>query len=178
LWRLEVAAPEILLILAGIGSDVPFFLTGGTCLGVGRGEEVYALPGIECPYLLLVNPGFAVPTAGAYQRLNRLTSSESPRMIPITLLAANGIRELPLAARNDLESVVLADHPQIARIKLRLIKLGAQHAMMSGSGATVFGVFDNLPACEQAADDFRASGLWSEQVRTVSRQDYRTGMFD
>ena len=178
LWGLKVSETDLFQISAAIGSDVPFFLIGGTCLGVGRGEEVYGITGIECSNLLLVNPGFGVATAGAYQRLERLTSVESPRMIPFTLLAANGVEALPLAARNDLESAVLVDHPEIDRIKLRLISLGAKHALMSGSGSTVFGVFDNLPACEQAAVNIRASGLWVERVCTISRQDYRNGMFD
>ena len=65
LWRVELAEREMIALAASLGSDVPFFLIGGTALGVGRGEEVYAIEETECEALLLVNPGFAVSTAAS-----------------------------------------------------------------------------------------------------------------
>src|SRR4249920_2535745 len=59
LWQVEVDERALLRIAASLGSDVPFFLMGGTALGVGRGEEVYTIEQAECQHLLLVNPGFA-----------------------------------------------------------------------------------------------------------------------
>ncbi|HJQ67443.1 MAG TPA: 4-(cytidine 5'-diphospho)-2-C-methyl-D-erythritol kinase [Blastocatellia bacterium] len=178
MWRIEPAEPELFKIAARIGSDVPFFLVGGTALGVGRGEEVYPLEEVDCLGLLLVNPGVAVETADAYRRLSRLTTSEPPRIIPFALHAAKGIHELPLAASNDLESVVLAAHPEIAEVKRRLLEAGARHAVMSGSGGTVFGVFDSLEASERGRLLLGHHGCWAERVSTVSRQQYRSTMFD
>lgn len=177
LWQIVMDDRELTRIAASLGSDVPFFLIGGTALGVGRGEEVYAIEEAQCEHLLLVNPGFAVSTRDAYGRLPRLTTSEAASIIPFTLLAAKGISELPLVARNDLEPPVLAAHPEIAEVKQRLLSLGARHALMSGSGATVFGVFDNSEMAGRAELEMREFGCWAERVHTVDRQEYHATIF-
>ena len=177
IWQVEVGEPELFRIAAMLGSDVPFFLIGGTALGVGRGEELHPIEQVQCEHILLVNPGFAVSTRDAYEKLSRLTRSEPPFIMPFTLPAAKGIRELPLAARNDLEEVVLAAHPEIAEVKRRLTSLGARHALMSGSGATVFGVFDNSQMIERAESTVRASGYWAERARTVDALEYQATIF-
>jgi len=177
LWQADIAERELIEIAMSLGSDVPFFLIGGTALGVGRGEEVYPIEQAVCDHLLLVNPGFAVSTAEAYGKLSRLTRAESLRIIPFTLFAAKAIHELPLAASNDLEQVVSAAHPEIADVKERLLGLSAQHALMSGSGATVFGVFDNSEASERARSEMRALGYWAECARAINRQQYKEMIF-
>jgi 4-diphosphocytidyl-2-C-methyl-D-erythritol kinase len=177
LWQIEIDKRELIRIAANLGSDVPFFLIGGTALGVGRGEEVYPIEQADCEYLLLVNPGFSVSTPDAYKRLSRLTRQEAASIIPFTLLAANGISGLPLVARNDLEEAVLAAHPEIAEVKRRLLGLGARHALMSGSGATVFGVFDNSQTIEHAESEVRAAGYWAERGRTVDARAYQATIF-
>ena len=103
---------------------------------------------------------------------------ESARIIPFTLFAAKAIRELPLAASNDLEETVSAAHPEIAEVKRRLLSLGARRALMSGSGATVFGVFDNSEASKRAQSEMRAAGYWSERARAINRQQYWGTIFD
>ena len=177
-WRIDLSEPELLKIAALIGSDVPFFLTGGTALGLGRGEEVYPLEEIVRANLLLVNSGIAVETAAAYEKLSRLTTTRSLRIIPFALHAAKGIHELPLAASNDLESVVLAAHPEIAEVKRKLLEAGARHAVMSGSGGTVFGVFDNLEASERGRLLLGRDGWWAERVATISRREYWSTLFE
>lgn len=177
LWQVTMNEEERFNIAASLGSDVPLFLIGGTLLGVGRGEEVYPLEEIECDNLLLVNPGIAVSTATAYSSLRRLTRESSPRKIPFAFFAAKGIRELPLVARNDFEEVVLVTHPEIAKLKEKLQHLGAKLALMSGSGSTVFAVFDNLKTSERAQQEMRAFGYWSELARTVGRKEYKSSIF-
>ncbi|HXF42007.1 MAG TPA: hypothetical protein VN687_19985, partial [Blastocatellia bacterium] len=81
-------------------------------------------------------------------------------------------------ASNDLEEVVLGVHPEIAEVKRRLVSLGARHALMSGSGATVFGVFDNSQLTEQAASEMRALGYWTEPVRAIDRSEYQSTIFE
>lgn len=178
LWQVTIDEHERFDIAASLGSDVPLFLLGGTLLGVGRGEEVYPVEEVKCANLLLVNPGVAVSTAGAYSSLRRLTREASPRKIPFAFFAAKGIRELPLVARNDFEEVVLVTHPEIAAVKEKLYRLGAKLALMSGSGATVFAVFDNLETSEQAQQEMRALGYWAERARTIDRQEYQRTIFD
>lgn len=177
LWQVEIDERNLLRIAGTLGSDVPFFLMGGTALGVGRGEEVSQIEQVDCEHLLLANPGFAVPTGDAYEKLSRLTRQEAALNIPFALLAAKGVSGLPLAARNDLEETVLAAHPEIAEVKRRLLSLGARHAQMSGSGATVFGVFDNSQTIEQAESEVRAAGYWAQRVRTVDAREYQATIF-
>jgi len=177
LWRLEIDQRELTRIASALGSDVPFFLIGGTAMGVGRGEQVHPVEQVSREHLLLVNPGIAVSTRDAYEGYARLTRPESASIMPFTLPTANGVRELPLAARNDLEEVVLASYPEIAEVKRRLIAAGARHAVMSGSGATVFGVFDNSQVTERAESEMRALGYWTERVRTVDQQEYQATIF-
>ncbi|HXG92623.1 MAG TPA: 4-(cytidine 5'-diphospho)-2-C-methyl-D-erythritol kinase [Blastocatellia bacterium] len=175
LWRVEIDRRALLRIATSLGSDVPFFLVGGTALGIGRGEEVYPLEETRCDNLLLVNPGFSVSTAEAY---GRLTRPREARIIPFTLFAARSIHELPLAASNDLEQVVLAAHPEIAELKRRLESLGARRALMTGSGATVFAVFDNDETLKQAQAAMRAAGFWAEATRAINRQQYWDTIFE
>jgi 4-diphosphocytidyl-2-C-methyl-D-erythritol kinase len=177
LWNVHPDEGELMQIAAGLGSDVPFFLVGGTALGVGRGQEVYSIEQAECEHLLLVNPGFAVSTAEAYGRLSRLTPERSAAMMPFTFFAAKGIRGLSLAVTNDLEEVVSAAHPEIAEVKHRLLSLGARRALMSGSGATVFGVFENVERSRRAHSEMRAAGYWSEPVRAISQREYWDTLF-
>jgi 4-diphosphocytidyl-2-C-methyl-D-erythritol kinase len=178
LWRVQLGERELLAIAASLGSDVPLFLIGGTVLGIGRGEEVYPLEQVQCEHLLLANAGFAVSTATAYAKLSRLTRQEALRIIPFTLFAAKAIRELPLVAANDLEETVIAAHPEIAEVKRRLKSCGARHVLMSGSGGTVWAVFDNSEMSERAQDEMRAAGYWAVQARAVSRQHYQETLYD
>jgi len=157
---------------------VPFFLIGGTALGIGRGEDVSPIEQARWDHLLLVNPGFAVSTKDAYEKLSRLTMPETPSRIPFTFKAAKAIRELPLEAQNDLEEAVLEAHPEIWEVKSRLRNLGARNAPMSGSGATVYGVFDNSQLIELAATEMRTLGYWAERVRTVDRDEYQATIFE
>jgi 4-diphosphocytidyl-2-C-methyl-D-erythritol kinase len=178
LWRINLDERAMFDIAASLGSDVPLFLIGGTVLGVGRGEEVYPLEAVECSEMLLANAGLAVATATAYAGLSRLTRQEALRIIPFTLFAAKAIRELPLVAANDLEETVIAAHPEIAEVKRRLKSCGARHVLMSGSGGTVVGVFDNSETNERAQAEMRAAGYWAVRARAVSRQQYHETLFN
>jgi 4-diphosphocytidyl-2C-methyl-D-erythritol kinase len=93
-------------------------------------------------------------------------------------LAAKAIRELPLVAANDLEESVIAAHPEIAEVKRRLKSCGARHVLMSGSGGTVWAVFDNSETNKRAQAEMRAAGYWAARVRAVSRQEYQQTLFD
>lgn len=172
LWGVELDAAELVAIAARLGSDVPFFLVGGTALGVGRGEEVYPLEEVHCDSLLLANPGTSVSTSQAYEGLSRLTTSRSLRMMTFALKAAKGILERPPVGLNDLEEVVMSSHEEIARIKRDLLSLGARSASMSGSGSTVYAVFENAEERDRAVGHLRAASQWCEPVRTVPRSEY------
>jgi 4-diphosphocytidyl-2-C-methyl-D-erythritol kinase len=178
LWQVEISDSDLYALAARLGSDVPFFLLGGTALGVGRGEEVYPLEETRADNLLIANPGLTVSTADAYRKLSRLTRQKAARIIPLSLIAAKGIHELPLAVRNDFEPVVSAAHPEIAQLRSRLLELGAVQSVMSGSGATVVGVFDNEKSCERAQAVIASSGLWAVCASAIAREQYRSNLFE
>lgn len=178
LWRIEADHLMLTRVAMELGSDVPFFLVGGTALGVGRGEEVYPIEEANADNLLLVNAGLPVSTASTYARLSRLTRPGADRIMPFTLFAAKAVCELPLAASNDLEEVVAAAHPEIAEVKQRLLARGARRALMSGSGGTVFAVFDNTELVGRALKDAHAAGWWASPASTVDRKRYWDTILD
>ena len=178
LWGLDLGFDQLFKIAAAIGSDVPFFLVGGTALGAGRGEEVYPIGDVFCDTLLLASPGTSVSTASAYKGLKRLTMARSVSIMPFTLLAANGIRKLPLEVWNDLEQSVLVTNPEIDEIKRRLMALGARQAQMSGSGATVFGIFENSAKVLSAETTLKSDGIWCKHVVTVDKAEYQRKVFE
>jgi 4-diphosphocytidyl-2-C-methyl-D-erythritol kinase len=177
IWGLKLGRRKLLELAAQLGSDVPFFLIGGTALAIGRGQEVYPLEETSCDMILLANPGLQLETSKVYAALS-LTEKKSGFIISFSLLAAGKIHELPLLAKNQLEEEVLAAHPEVAQLKRRLMELGACCAIMSGSGATVFGIFDNSEQIERARAALAQSGIWCERARTIGRREYRASLLE
>jgi 4-diphosphocytidyl-2-C-methyl-D-erythritol kinase len=142
LWGLSIPAYQLQEIAAGLGSDVPFFLHGGTALGIGRGEETYPLPETSPLDLVVICPGVAVSTAEAYRSLSlELTSAAGSNKMPSFCSQLRG-GNLPLAEIfNNFETSILPAHPEIREAKAFLENQGALAAMMSGSGSSVFGFF-------------------------------------
>jgi 4-diphosphocytidyl-2-C-methyl-D-erythritol kinase len=142
-----------------LGADVPFFLCGEMATwATGIGEQLQPWRGLTPCHLVLVNPGFAVSTAWAYQNLG-LTHCRHTTKIP---RFPERMADLVAMLRNDLEAVTAAHHPEIVVIKGRLMDAGALGALMSGSGPTVFGVFVTAAAADQAATQLtRDTGWWT-----------------
>ena len=166
LWNLKIAPDRLLEVAASLGSDVPFFLVGGTALGVGRGELLYPLPGLPATPVVLVHPHFSVSTADAYRwhdETRGATGSATPQRIALAWHPTG------LAALNDLEAAVLPRYPAIGRAKRQLLGAGASVAMMSGSGSTVFGLFASTAQAGQAARRLAAPGRTVVLTRTIGR---------
>jgi 4-diphosphocytidyl-2-C-methyl-D-erythritol kinase len=174
LGRLWGGAPMTLLreVGATIGADVPFFLSGGTALGLGRGEEIYPLVDLPPHFVVIVRPPFGVSTAEAYgwydddrasgQRDENREFQQLP--VPWPSRAAQMI--------NDLEPPVLRRHPEIGAIKQHLRDLGAMAAAMSGSGSAVFGLFRSRAAAERALKPLSHNGAKAFVTRTLSRAEH------
>ena len=135
-------------IAATLGSDVPFFLHGGTALGLGRGEELYGLPEIAQETLLIVHAGVHVSTPEAYRALGRgLTSPDSSRYINIFRSYVRALEESGSAgaagapSTNDFETVVFRQFPLLKTIWGKLSKLDAAVVRMTGSGSAIFAIF-------------------------------------
>jgi len=156
---------------AALGSDVPFFLLGGAAAALGRGTELYPLPDGPARRGLLIAPGVHVSTAAAYRALGpRLTTeSQQNKIVSFQSLAWGSVARR--AGVNDFETVVFEQFPQLAGLKQRLRELGAQPAMMSGSGSAIFGLFDTREQVDRARKSIHAEKVF--RISLVSRARYR-----
>jgi 4-diphosphocytidyl-2-C-methyl-D-erythritol kinase len=144
LWSLGLSLEKLMAIGAKVGADVPFCLVGGTARVTGIGDAVQKIdPVISGKYIIIVKPDFAVSTAWAYGEFDACVykKGEDP--------------DLRLFY-NDLEPIVSTKYPQIAEIKQKLLDLGAEWALMSGSGSAVFGVFNDLRDAQNALKGFKS----------------------
>jgi 4-diphosphocytidyl-2-C-methyl-D-erythritol kinase len=149
---------------AGIGMDVPFFFQGPLAVARGRGELVTSLPSLPGFWVLLVNPGFETSTAWAYQNVNlRLT-----KKVDCTKIAGFSVREIARHLHNDLETVTAGAHPVIRTMEEALLAQGALGARMSGSGPTVFGIFETEGACRAACDALAGQGWRLFPVKSLT----------
>lgn len=145
---------RLIRIGARLGADVPFFLYGRTAWAFGIGEILEPAEPPPGMWLVLVNPGFEVPTKWVYQSLN-LPLTKTP--LKYSIPSFSGIRELAAALSNDLEKVTVARYPVLEELKGFLLRQGALGSLMSGSGPTVFGLFESEPDAIQAEGALRTS---------------------
>jgi len=173
LLKKRIRLAKLMELAAELGSDVPFFLMGGTAVGLGRGTELYPLPDAPSSPGLLITPGIHSSTAAAYAALERKGLPEvSTDMINKFQSVAWGASQ---EWTNDFEMVVFNQHPQLKSMKEKLLKSGARRAMMTGSGSALFGLFATRERRDRAADVFRKE-FQSNQVypfTMVSRGRYR-----
>ena len=150
LWNIKTTQKELECIAVKLGADVPFFLTGDTCLCEGIGEIVTPLKSISNLDMVLVNPGFGVSTIDAYKKIN-LPLTNPVGIHKIKRIISEGSfdnKEAFKSCFNRFEEVIFAEFITIAKIKSLLNKLGAV-SLMSGSGATVFGILNTNTSKEQ-----------------------------
>lgn len=166
LWNTTVPEPALLAVARDIGADVPFFLEGGTVLGVERGDLLFPLIDGPSAWVVLARPDFGVGTGEAYGWWDADRGAERGRMVG----AAPGVVSDLV---NDLEAPVAARHPRIATLARRLRTLGATRAAMSGSGSAVFGLFDDEGAALRAAAAVAGPAASSWVTRTLSRREYQ-----
>ncbi len=141
-----------------LGSDVPFFFHAPTAVVAGRGEQVRAIHVADSRWAVLVNPGFPVETKWAYQQLSATRQGVIPlskQCIQLESQSRTTWDEMIGLAANDFEGPVFATHPVLRQIKLDLLSQGAQLALLSGSGATIFGIFQEEAGARRAAAFFQ-----------------------
>jgi len=180
LWQLEIAPADLQSISEELGSDVPFFLHGGTALGTGRGEQIGPLRDFEENCLLLVAPDVAVPTARAFEdlRASNLTNEAVNRILRVCRLEAESLDLRHSVLINDFERTVFSAFPEILRVKETLLGLGATRALMSGSGSTVFAIFDKQETRQAALKALDHEITWRKfAVAAVSRDEYREKVY-
>lgn len=157
-----ISHDELVALAAGLGADVPFFLSDHPAWAGGIGEELEpADVPLSGHHLLLVFPDIHVDTPWAYRAWDEANGSPKTDQFLTSgpLNTKNGSSVSPLTIVNDFEPVVFAKHPELGKVKETLIKNKATAAAMSGSGATLFGLFRDRDAAMSAADALKKNGL-------------------
>ncbi len=168
LLGMEFGPERLAAIGARMGMDVPFFFFGPTAMAWGRGEILEPLPPAPSCWVLLVNPGFGTSTAWAYENLNlRLT-----KKVDCNKIARLTVRNIAGALHNDLEAVTAAAHPVITKIEEALLAQKALGVRMSGSGPTVFGIFETESACRAAAANLSEEEWRLFPVKTLAESPF------
>ncbi len=148
LFGLRLSNSKLRRLALALGSDVPFFLTPGPKRARGIGERLTRVPHIPRLWLVLLYPGFAVSTGSVYGSYPRtLTKHRTNTSIRSSLTTSKKIAALMI---NDLESVTLRRYPAIGSLKEELTRAGAVGVLMSGSGSSVFGIFDGKRKAQSA----------------------------
>ena len=168
-------------LAAQLGSDVPFFLYGGTALGLGRGEELYPLPDFPAQQALLIASDVHSSTADAYRDLSATLTGDSLTKVGLQNKLnsfqrgvwgdVSGIDKFSII--NDFEEVVFTRYPVLAEIREKLKRSGSTCVAMTGSGSAIFGIFDNPGKLERARLAWNRPGERAFAVSFVSRARYR-----
>lgn len=153
----KVTVERLLTLGESLGADVPFFIFQQPAWATGTGTTLEPLPALPAVAYLLINPGITVSTADVYRSLQLTKGGELANLPGFSVVNASDLCD---ALHNDLESVTLQQFPVIAAIKQRLLAAGALGALMSGSGATVFGVFGDFEAACRAGRILAAEKDW------------------
>jgi len=151
-----------------IGADVPYCLMRGTALAEGIGEKLTSLPPmVKCP-VLIAKPQISVSTKFVYENLKLDENTIHPDVDQlVTDIKNKDLHAIAGHMGNVLETVTIPEYPIIAEIKAQMMKSGAINSMMSGSGPTVFGLFEDEEIARKAYDDMVASGL-AKQIYLTS----------
>jgi len=153
LYNINITDSDLEEIGIKIGADVPFFIKGGTQIGDGIGEKLTEVEKSISGHYLLILPNFNVSTAWAYEAFKKYLEEDIDRPNFAHFLESNNLSETIFD--NDFERIVIPAYPKIGEIKKRLKQAGAKYASLSGSGSTVFGIFNDEASARKAEIKFR-----------------------
>ena len=160
LFRLGLSKEELMERGVKLGADVPYCIMRGTVLAEGIGEELKELPPMPKCTVLIAKPPISVSTKVVYEALDAKEISEHPDIDGVIEgLEEGSLKKVASALGNVLEDVTIPMHPVIEEIKQEMKECGALNAMMSGSGPTVFGLFENRTAAREAQRRIREKSL-------------------
>ncbi|MBI3450967.1 MAG: 4-(cytidine 5'-diphospho)-2-C-methyl-D-erythritol kinase [Acidobacteria bacterium] len=163
---------------AAVGSDVPFFLYGGACLALGRGEEVYPLPDGPKLFLVVIFSRSGLGTPEVYRRWDGLlTSTEKVSRVNDFAPWCLVIRGRQPVVVNDLEPAALDLEPRLGEVRSALLERGASAVSMTGSGSAFFGIFGSGNEAEKAALSLRRAGRAAVTAESLGRQDWERAIW-
>lgn len=160
MFQLNLSQQDLMDRGVKLGADVPYCVMQGTALAEGIGEVLTPLPAMPECTILIAKPGISVSTKVVYEKLDSKPIENHPDIAAIKDgLANNDLAKVAASLGNVLEAVTIEDHPVIEDIKDAMKEAGALNAMMSGSGPTVFGIFENEELAKTAAEKIKAMGI-------------------
>ena len=206
--KLRLTPEDRLRIATEVGSDLPLFLIGGTVLGCGRGEQVYAIEDLPSLHCVIATPQVGVSTPAAFAEWEKKAAQE-PKLtgsnhsdkisrfsyslyewLSGSSFTATGVPDkrwdraeallldlVRAGIENDFESVVFPRYPAIREVKRALERTSARYVSLSGSGSTVYGLFDNEPEALAAARKLTDAGVPAQATATLPRAQYWKQLF-
>ncbi len=157
-WNRIVDEQTLDTLALQLGSDVPFFLGNSSAIGKGRGEQLEFFD-LAIPYIILVcNPNIRISTAWAYMNITPHDPSRQKSLMGVLRDGMKKPLQLASGLRNDFESIVFAEYPEVLRIKEVMLRGGAVFASLSGSGSSVYGFFQKADSAADVSHVFRAKG--------------------
>lgn len=173
LYKLGLTDQELMERGVKLGADVPYCIMRGTVLAEGIGEELTPLPAMPKCHVLLAKPPISVSTQMVYEKLDAQEVTEHPDIDGIISgLEKGDLHKITSSMGNVLENVTITEYPEIERIKDVMKEEGALNAMMSGSGPTVFGIYDDKSRARRAAERIRKEQL-AKQVHVTAMHNAR-----
>ena len=168
IFHLGLSREELMKRAASIGADVPYCVMRGTALAEGIGEKLSSLPPMPEGYVLIGKPKMSVSTKAVYTKLDEVKPDYHPDIDGlIKALEAQDFPGVACLLGNILETVTIPAHPVLDEIKKKMMHWGALNSLMSGSGPTVFGLFDDKEKAEYAARKIKKSPLIQQSFLTT-----------
>ncbi len=173
LFHCGLSKEKLMELGVQIGADVPYCVLRGTALAEGIGEKLTVLPPMPDCWILIGKPGISVSTKYVYTTLDLNTDTVHPDIDGMKkALEDRNLYGITERMGNVLQDVTIPAYPEVERIKEQMKTLGAVNAMMSGSGPTVFGIFDNEEKAQKACQKLRESGSCQQVFLTVPFNNY------
>ncbi len=173
LFHCGLSKEKLMELGVQIGADVPYCVLRGTALAEGIGEKLTVLPPMPDCWILIGKPGISVSTKYVYTTLDLNTDTVHPDIDGMKKALEDGnLYGITERMGNVLQDVTIPAYPEVERIKEQMKTLGAVSAMMSGSGPTVFGIFDNEEKAQEACQKLRESGSCQQVFLTVPFNNY------
>ncbi len=171
MFQMGLSKRQLMERAVKIGADVPYCIMRGTVLAEGIGEKLTPLPPMPSCKVLVAKPPISVSTKFVYENLNLDEIRKHPEIdVLLGGIKEGNLHKVASHMGNVLETVTIPNYPVIAKIREEMMRLGALNAMMSGSGPTVFGLFEDEDAAQQAYCSMREGDL--------AKQVYLTGIYN
>ena len=170
LFELNLMDEDLMEMGVTLGADIPYCIMGGTALSEGIGEVLTKLPDMPKCYYLVAKPPISVSTGEAYGGYDRLTESIKHPDVDgqVDAIYAGNLKGVTDKFLNVLEFVTARNHKEIGELEKIMLEGGALNSMMSGSGPTVFGIFDDEAKAEAVKEEITAKGLADQVFVTIA----------